>query len=244
MSRRHEYLPSDDLLAMQEQLLPHRAERVRHVAEHRMRGMMVVMEDVHNPHNLAAIARSCDAFGVQDIAFTVENHELFDPQEVGRVSSSSASKWLDYRLFEQGTAEALKTLHAEGWHVLATVADPDAPTLYDLDYTQYDRLAVMVGNEHAGLSPAAIKGADTRMTIPMFGMIQSFNVSVATAITLAEITRQRRADPDRFLVDNDRLASLHADLISRALGFDEKRRLQALRANKTADTVEETDDES
>lgn len=224
---------------MQEQLAPRRVERVRYVAENRLRGMMVVMEDVHNPHNLAAIARSCDAFGVQHIAFTLENHDLFDPDETGRVASSSASKWLDYRLFEQGTSAALRTLKAEGWHVLATVADEDAPSLYDLDYTQYEKLAVMVGNEHAGLSPAAIAGANTRMTIPMYGMIQSFNVSVATAITLAEISRQRRAEPDdRFTLDDDAFAAVHADLLGRALGLDAKRREREARA---AEADEEND---
>lgn len=241
MSRRSEYKASDEILALQDQLVPHRAARVQHVAENRLRGLMVVMEGVHNPHNLAAIARSCDAFGVQDIAFTVENHALFDPQAIGHYSSSSASKWLDYRVFERGTAGALRALHAEGWHILATVADEGAPSLYDLDYTAYDKLAIMVGNEHAGLSPTAINGADTRMTIPMFGMIQSLNVSVATAVILSEITRQRRADPDRFLVDDDGFSSVYRDLLSRALGFDEKRRQRELRNAKIKAMNEEED---
>lgn len=207
--------------ALNEQLTERRAERVRFVARNRQRGLMVVMEDVHNPHNLGAIARSCDAFGVQHIAFTVENRELFDPQDVTRVASTAASKWLDYRLFAEpgggSTAACFAALRAEGWHLLATVADEDVPSLYDFDTTRYEKLALVVGNEHAGLSPAAVQAADSRVTIPMYGMTQSFNVSVATAIALAEITRQRRRDPARFLVDGAERDALHAELLRRSL---------------------------
>lgn len=206
----------DDLLARQQaQLTPRRQRRIAETVQQRQRGLMVIMEDVHNPHNLAAIARSCDAFGVQDVSFTVQDHNLFDPKEIGRVSSSSASKWLDYRIFMDGTADAFTTLQAEGWHIMATVAGDDIPSLYDLDLAQHDKLAVLVGNEHTGLSPKAVEMADSHMTIPMRGMIQSFNVSVATAITLAEVTRQREASPRNFAFSDDEIAALMLDFVGR-----------------------------
>ena len=181
-----------EILAKLDQMTAPRAEKLRAVASQRQRGLMVVMEDVQNLHNLAAIARSCDAFGVQQIGVTVANPANFDPQ-AGKAVSTSASKWLDYRLFEGGTAACIATLRAEGWHVMATALREDALDIYEADLAQHEKLALLVGNEKEGLSATAVQLADSVLTIPMLGMIQSFNVSVATALSLYEITRQRRA---------------------------------------------------
>jgi tRNA (guanosine-2'-O-)-methyltransferase len=217
MTRHPVYPKSDDLLAFEQQLTERRLERVRYAARERQRGLMVLMEDVHNPHNLAAIARSCDAFGVQNIGFTATNQNLFDPEQVGRVSSSSASKWLDYHIYTDGTRTCLESLKADGWQMVATVAAPEAVSIYEMDFTRIEQMALLVGNEHAGLSDEAISLADHHVTIPMRGMIHSFNVSVATAITLAEITRQRDASPQRFTVDDDEAQRLLVEFIRRSL---------------------------
>lgn len=197
------------------QITERRLRRIVEVAAQRQRGMMVIMEDVHNPHNLAAIARSCDAFGVQNLAFTLENHELFDPSQVGKVTATGASKWLDYRIFTDGTRPALTTLKSEGWHIMATWVNPEAQSIHALDFTQYENLALMVGNEHAGLSPAAIDLADSYVYLPMLGFAQSFNVSVATALTLFEITRQRLASEKNFRLSREEARWLAADFLQR-----------------------------
>lgn len=205
------------MLDYPDNLTERRRTRLRQTAQQRQRGLMVVMENVHNQHNLAAIARSCDAFGVQSLAFTVEQAELFGLREETKFTSSSASKWLDYRIFEGGTETCLTTLQAEGWHIAATVADTDAPSLYDFDWTRYPKLAVLVGNEKEGLSPSALRLADVRMTIPMRGLIQSLNVSVAAAITLAEVVRQRDASPQDFHLSPTEAEQLYQTLVQRHL---------------------------
>lgn len=215
---RQRYLTSDELLqATEGPTTLRRQARIEAVAARRQRGLMVLMEDVYNPHNLAAIARSCDAFGVQDIAFTVADADDFDIHEAGKYTSSGASKWLDYRTFADGTAACLRTLKGEGWHVMATVLADDALSLYDVDFTapHLEKLVVMVGNEKDGISPIGAEMADSRMVIPMQGMIQSFNVSVATALTLAEITRQRRASPRRYTLSDEDAARLARDFALR-----------------------------
>lgn len=211
------YTTSDELLAIEQHGTDKRIQRINYAAHHRQRGLMVVMEDVVNPHNLAAIARSCDAFGIQQIAFTTNNDVLFEQklEDIGMVSSSSASKWLDYRIFEGGTRECLTTLQSEGWHVLATVAGDDVLSLYDADLTQYDKLAILVGNERRGISQMAIDLADSHITIPMYGMIRSFNVSVATAITLSEITRQRDVSETDFRVSDEEATRIRHDFLLR-----------------------------
>ncbi|MGB1285257.1 MAG: TrmH family RNA methyltransferase [Aggregatilineales bacterium] len=210
--------PTEDLNLKMQQMTDARLARLRQVAQNRQRGIMVMMEDVHNVHNLSAIARSCDAFGIQQVAFSMEDEDLFDPTLQGNITSASASKWLDYRIFHQGTTHALTTLKAEGWHLLATVMADDAVSMYTLDFSQprFDKLVVLVGNEREGLSQTAMNLADTRMTIPMQGMIQSFNVSVAAALTLFEVSRQRMASDRDYLLDDAAKEALFLDFVARA----------------------------
>lgn len=190
-----------------------RYDKMVRAVTHRQRGLMLVMEDVYNPYNLAAIARSCDAFGVQNIAVIFENQEFFNPRDMGKESAVSANKWLDYRLFDSGTADALATLKAEGWYLVATALTPDAQPIQKLDLT-HDKLALIVGNEHAGVSQTTLQAADVVMSIPMLGMVESFNVSVASAISLYEITRQRQATGRSFYLSDEEADALLTDFIA------------------------------
>lgn len=209
--------PENDIRAELDQMVDTRRATIEHVVRHRQRGLMVIMENVENPFNLAAISRSCDGFGIQTIAFTAIPEQAFDPKTEGGPAATSASKWLDYRVFTTGIAPALNTLKAEGWFIMATVADENAPSLYDTAFAELPQLAVLVGNEKTGLSEAALALADSRITIPMLGMIRSFNVSVATAIILAEIVRQRRASGKNFHLPEDEARALMADFVRRSL---------------------------
>ncbi|MDQ7026114.1 MAG: RNA methyltransferase [Anaerolineae bacterium] len=196
------------------QIVENRMRRMVSAAMQRQRGLMVIMEEVYNPHNLAAIARSCDAFGVQNLAFLPQNPDDFDIAATNS-TSVSAFKWLDYRMFSDGIEAALTTLKAEGWHIMATWVNPEASSIYETDFTQYDKLALLVGNEHTGLSAKAIELADSYVYIPMLGFVQSFNVSVAAAISLFEITRQRRASDKEYQFDTDTIRTLTKDFLKR-----------------------------
>lgn len=167
-----------------------RLNKLRGVAERRQAGFTVVIEDVFDPHNLGAITRSCDAFGIQEINVIFEAQPAFDPKEVGKNSSTATNKWLNYRV-HQGTEPALQTLKQEGWQLVATVVDAAAEPIYDTDLCQA-RIALLFGNEKTGLSARAIALADKLVTIPMLGIAQSMNVSVSAALAIYEVTRQRR----------------------------------------------------
>ncbi len=167
-----------------------RLNRLRSVAEGRQSGFTVVVEDVFDPHNLGAIARSCDAFGIQEINVIFEAQPPFDPKEVGKNSSTATNKWLNYRI-HHGTEPALQTLKREGWQLVATVLDAAAEPIYAADLCQA-RIALLFGNEKTGLSAQAIALADQQVTIPMLGIAQSMNVSVSAALAIYEVTRQRR----------------------------------------------------
>ena len=167
-----------------------RLSKLKRAAQLRQSGLTVVIEDVFDPHNLGAIARSCDAFGVQDLHVIFENSPEFDPKAAGKNSSTATNKWLRYHKHYNGEA-ALRSLQAQGWQVVATALDDDAESLYEADLCQ-PRLALLLGNERDGLTPRALGMADRRLTIPMRGIAQSLNVSVTASLFLYEITRQRR----------------------------------------------------
>lgn len=192
---------------------PERNQRYRDVAARRQQGV-VVLEDIHDPHNAEAVFRSCDAFGFQRVCLIFDEEEPFDPRRVGKLSSSSANKWLDFEVYASAR-ECLGKLQAEGYEVAATVADGGAEELYAAELTA-PRIAVMLGNEQRGLSPEAVALADRRLTIPMAGMVRSLNLSVTAAIVLFEVTRQRqRAGLEQYLLDADEREALAKALSER-----------------------------
>ena len=174
-----------------------RVNKLKRVAEARQAGVTVVIEDVYDPHNLGAISRSCDAFGIQQINVIFETHPAYDPKEVGKNSSTATNKWLDYRI-HRGTEKALKTLKAEGWELVAAALDPAAESIYKADLC-LPRIALLFGNEKTGLSATALALADRKIMIPMRGIAQSMNVSVSAALCIYEVTRQRLTRCPQFL---------------------------------------------
>ncbi len=152
--------------------------------------LTVVLENIHDPHNVSAILRSCDAVGVRNVnlLYTAESFP-----KIGRKSSSSANKWVGRRSFKSVGA-CYGTLREEGFVIAASVVSDESLSLYDLDMA--GKLALVFGNEHRGVTDEAASSADKRFQIPMHGMVQSLNVSVACAITLYEALRQRIKNGD------------------------------------------------
>ena len=162
-----------------------RLQKMERVLRNRQLDLRVVCENIHDPHNVSAILRTCDAAGV-GIVHLLYTHEEF-PQ-LGKKSSASAKKWIDiqrHRSFE----ELQQALHRDGMTIYATHLGERAISIYDVDWTQPS--AIIMGNEHRGVSDEALAIADANVYIPQFGMIESLNVSVATAIILYEAVRQR-----------------------------------------------------
>ncbi len=164
-----------------------RLERLRTVLERRQPGLTVVIENVHDPHNVSAILRSCDAVGVVqvELLYTVEQFP-----RIGKKSSSSANKWVERRR-HTSVAGCFDMLHGEGFQILATRLGHSTRSLYACELAQ--PTAFVLGNEHRGVSEEAAAASDACISIPMMGMIESLNVSVAAAVCLYEALRQRSA---------------------------------------------------
>ena len=147
--------------------------------------LTIVMENIHDPHNVSAMLRSADAVGIHEVQL-VYTKEKFP--RVGKKSSSSANKWVERRKFDS-IQSCYERLHGEGFTIYATRLDESSRPLYSFDLTA--KTAIVFGNEHAGVSDEAAALADAVIMIPMMGMIQSLNVSVACAVALYEALRQR-----------------------------------------------------
>ena len=173
-----------------------RREKFLNVLRARQTDLTVVLEDIHDPHNVSAILRSADAVGIPQVQL-VYSQEAFPElgkrtraPKLGKKSSASAVKWVGRRTFGS-VEECYAKLHEEGFAIYATHLGKKSVALYDLDLTR--PTALVFGNEHRGVSVEAAKLSDGNFLIPMTGMIESLNVSVACAVTLYEAFRQRAA---------------------------------------------------
>jgi tRNA (guanosine-2'-O-)-methyltransferase len=162
-----------------------RLEKITKVVRARQNDLMLILENIHDAHNVSAIFRSCDAVGIQKVGL-VYTQEKFP--KISRVTSSSANKWVDSIRFSS-VEDCIKYLKQNNFTVYASILDEKAKSIYDVDFTHHT--AIVMGNEHRGISEEFQKLADEKIYIPMRGMIQSLNVSVATAVILYEVQRQR-----------------------------------------------------
>ncbi len=191
-----------------------RRAKIADVASKRQRGV-VVFEDIADPHNAAAVLRTSEALGFHKVCYVFQVNEPFDPRRVGKESSGSANKWLDFSVYHS-TKACLADLTDEGYETIATVADGDAESIFQADLMTAE-IALLFGNEHRGLSEEAVEMADRLVTIPLVGMVRSLNLSVAAAICLYEITRQRdHQGIEAFRLPSAERERLMASLLDRA----------------------------
>jgi len=162
-----------------------RLEKITRVIKSRQHSLTLVLENIHDPHNVSAIFRTCDAVGIPKVSL-VYNFEAFP--RIGKKSSASAFKWVDKEKYKT-VEECYSNLRKEGFKIFASSLTENSKNLYELDLTK--KAAIVVGNEHRGVSDLSAELADEIFSIPQFGMVQSLNVSVATAVILYEAMRQR-----------------------------------------------------
>jgi tRNA (guanosine-2'-O-)-methyltransferase len=165
-------------------MTPERYRKIAKVLDQRQMDLTVLMEHVETPHNLAAIARTCDAVGIFEAHAVSRLHAI----DLKQRASSGSRKWISVK-----THESLETafgfLRSKGFAIYCAHLDDKAMDFRSVDYTR--PTAVVLGTELEGVSPEAVALSDGCVMVPMFGMIQSLNVSVATALILYEAQRQR-----------------------------------------------------
>jgi tRNA (guanosine-2'-O-)-methyltransferase len=165
---------------------PERRERVDGVLSRRQPDLTIVAENLHKPRNLSAVVRTCDSVGIPKI------HVVSSHDEIRRHwhTSQGAEKWVRVATHDS-TETACGLLHEQGFQILAANLSDRAVNYREIDYTL--PTALLFGTELFGVSKAALHLADREIVIPMLGMSQSLNVSVACAVVLYEAVAQRHA---------------------------------------------------
>lgn len=167
-------------------MTPERALRITNVLDKRQENLIVVLENVFDPHNISAVMRTCDAVGVQDIY--VLNTRIPPHKKWGAKSSSSAAQWLTVQQYTDAE-ECFAGLRKKVDRIFSTHLGSDSVSLYDMELT--GRIALVFGNEHSGVSDEIRPFCDGNFIIPQVGIILSLNISVACAVTLYEAYRQK-----------------------------------------------------
>jgi len=162
-----------------------RYARICEMLARRQPDLTVCMEQVHKPHNVSAIVRTADAVGVHEV------HAVWPGSRMRTMVSAAAgsNSWVSVK-HHQSIGEAVTHLKGRGMQVLATNLSAKAVDFREIDYTR--PTCILMGQEKTGITQEALALADQDIIIPMIGMVQSLNVSVASALILYEAQRQRQ----------------------------------------------------
>ncbi len=174
-----------DRPAAEDLLLPPRKERIEQVLANRTRNLVVVLEKLEDQFNMAAVLRTCEGLGLQEV-HVVKNPLV--PWKPNQKVTQGCDKWLDL-VRHDSLEECVAALKARGYTVLASGFAEGAKSLYQLRFD--GKLALVFGNERFGVSPEGLKACDGVFWIPMYGFSQSFNISVAVSAALNHAVQWR-----------------------------------------------------
>jgi tRNA (guanosine-2'-O-)-methyltransferase len=195
-----------------------REERIEKILRHKQPTLKVMLDGVHSSQNLSAILRTSDGVGVQQLYYsTAEDKDL----RIHKTITQGAHRWVErIRIDMQERSTFLKQKQQEGYQVVVTHLESRAVSFREVDYTL--PTIIVMGNEKEGVSSEIVALADRVIVIPMMGMVQSLNVSVATALILYEAERQlelagKYAVPQLSEEERERIkqAWLYRDIVAR-----------------------------
>lgn len=193
-----------------------RLEKIKEVVAKRQGNLTVVLNNVHDPHNIGAVLRTCDSVGIKEIYVLYDEEHLGEHNiTLGKNSASSARKWVDVYMYRD-IDKCFSDIRKKYDFIYGTHLNSESVSVYDLDLTK--SVALVFGNEHAGISGEVLKHLDGNFIIPQVGMVQSLNISVSVAVTLYESLRQREkidAFNDNRSMNKDEKESLFEDYIQR-----------------------------
>ena len=167
-------------------VLPRRYARLKDVASRRMHDLVVILDNLQDPHNASAVLRSCDAFGVQNV-YVIERSREFS---VSRGVSQGCDRWLTIHRVDEPDV-TLRDLKAQGFRILLADPEASATPLYEQDFA--GKVALVFGNETSGAAGETRAYCDGRFVVPMVGFSQSLNVSVAAAVSISFAVERRRS---------------------------------------------------
>ena len=189
------------------------------IIEHRNRHITVVLENLYQPHNAAAVLRSCDCFGVHDV-HVIENDNKYEPNKEIDMGSS---KWLNINKYsdeENNTLNCINTLKSKGYKIVATPHKDDCL----IDELPLDQpIALLFGTEATGLSDLALEASDAFVKLPMYGFTESYNISVSVALALFNLTERMRKDESiNWQLSDEEKVAIQLDWVKKVVKRSDK----------------------
>ena len=173
-------------------VLPERLERLREVVGNRTRRLTLLLEEVHDAHNIAACIRTCEAFGLLELHLIPSADK---PLKMSRLVASGADRWLTLHIHDD--LDSAQRVIAEQGYRLAVTDPREGPNLHTPSALPLQAAVCLAfGNEKDGVSEALLNAAELRLHVPMAGFVESLNISVAVAISVARIRERLEESAD------------------------------------------------
>lgn len=171
----------------------HKKATIDSVLAQRTRFFTIVLEDIFKPHNASAVLRTCDCFGIQDIHLI----EKTDTYKINPFVTRGAAQWVDlhkyFKTDESAVDDCFGRLRSEGYAIYGTSPVTNSLSIHDLPILPTQKVALVFGNEHEGISEEVKSKVDGLVHIPMRGFTESFNISVSASIFLYELIKRASA---------------------------------------------------
>ena len=164
-------------------LTKERLEKIDKIVPYRNFETAVVLDGIYDRGNISAVMRTAEGLGFTNF-HVIETQEKF--KKANRVTKG-ADKWVEVQKWQTPT-EAINKLKKDGYKIVVTTLEGSKP-IEEVDFS--GKTALVLGNEKEGVSQEMLDAADERIIIPMVGFVQSFNISVAGALSLYHIKRDR-----------------------------------------------------
>ncbi len=167
-----------------------RKESLHKILENRTKHIVLVAENLFDEHNIHAMIRSSECLGIQDFYSMSKKNSLMKKNKVTR----GALQWTDIYNFEDEqvpTKACIDNLRAKGYKVYSTSSNIET-SITPFNISIDSPIAIIMGNEHEGVSPLALELSDGVIKIPMYGFTESYNVSVAASLLLQPLIERIR----------------------------------------------------
>ncbi len=200
------------------------------VLKERTRHVTVVLEDIFQSHNAAALLRTCECFGVQDV-HVIENENNFDaPNRIVK----GAHQWLNIHYYDrhtESTKQCINGLKEKGYKIVGLTPHEQQVELHDFQIEQ--PFALIFGTEKKGLSTQAMELCDVKLNVPMFGFTESLNVSVCAGIVIQHLVSKIKNSDVNWSLDTDEKLQLHIQWAEQVVGNPELMRVEFLKKNNS-----------
>jgi tRNA (guanosine-2'-O-)-methyltransferase len=178
-----------------------RIHNMKNILKKRKNNVRVMLSDIQNEHNISAIIRTCDFFGIQYIdilssKFTKDNYPI------NIAITKKVEKWMDIT-FWKSSRDYIKFLKKHSYQFYITMLGDDVIAYSKVNY--HEKITIGFGNERQGFTDKnLIKNCNGKIIIPKLGFSQSLNVSVSVGVILSMIELKRSKKDDQFETEEKR----------------------------------------